>query len=115
MTFSGKSLTKADERRRRMIHAGPCMACLQIGVDMTASGYVQWHHTAGKKRHDLTCGLCFWHHQARPMFDKSLAELRVEFGPSLAEGSKPFHAMFGSNEHLLSMQNEYLGAGDDDI
>ena len=109
MTFQGKALTKADENRRRCIHAGPCMACLQRGIDMTASGYVQWHHTAGKKRHDLTCGLCCWHHQGYPMFGKPLSVLRIEFGPSLAEGSKPFHAEFGSNEHLLQLQNEYLG------
>ena len=109
MTFSGKALTKADEARRTLIHEGPCMACMQRGINMTGSGYVQWHHTAGKNRHDLTCGLCMWHHMARPMFGLSHAQLRAQYGPSLAEGSKPFHAEFGSNEHLLQLQNNYLG------
>jgi len=108
MTFGGKALTKADLARRTMIHAGPCMACIQRGIDMTGSGYVQWHHTAGKKRHDLTCGLCMWHHMARPMFGMSHAQLREQYGPSLAEGSKPFHAEFGSDAELLERQNQYL-------
>jgi hypothetical protein len=108
VTFAGKSLTKADLERRALIHAGHCMACIQRKIDMRGSGYVQWHHTAGKKRHDLTCGLCYWHHQAGPMFGKSPAELRSEYGPSLAEGSKPFHAAFGSNASLLERQNEML-------
>lgn len=106
--FAGKHLTKADEARRAAIHAGHCMACVQIGKDMRGSGYVQWHHTAGKKHHDLTCGLCQWHHMGRLMFGLSHAELRTEYGPSLAEGSKPFHAKFGSNASLLEQQNQYL-------
>ena len=106
--FTGKSLTKADEARRTAIHAGNCMACEQLNINMRASGYVQWHHTAGKKHHDLTCGLCQWHHMGRPMFGKSLADLRIEYGPSLAEGSKPFHRRFGSNADLLDRQNKIL-------
>lgn len=108
MTFSGKALTKADEERRRKIHAGNCMACERRGIDLTNTGYVQWHHLAGKKRHDLTIGLCYWHHQGRPIDDQSHEYCRQFYGPSLAEGSKPFHAEFGSNEFLLQMQNDIL-------
>jgi hypothetical protein len=111
VTFAGKSLTKADEARRTRIHAGHCMACIQRGIDLRGQGLVQWHHTAGKKRHDLTCGLCTWHHMARP-FDGSHADMRTKYGPSLAEGSKPFHAEFGSNAELLARQNDYLGEND---
>lgn len=110
MTFGGKSLTNADVKRRRLIHAGNCMACAQRGIDLTNSGYVQWHHTAGKKRHDLTCGLCQWHHVGRPMYEMTHQQCRDYYGPSLAEGSKPFHAEFGSDQHLLEMQNEILAA-----
>jgi hypothetical protein len=108
MTFGGKSLTKADLERRAAIHAGHCMACIQRGIDLRGQGLVQWHHTAGKKRHDLTCGLCIWHHMARPFDFHSHDEMRHHYGPSLAEGSKPFHARFGSNAELLARQNEYL-------
>lgn len=109
MTFAGKSLTKADLARRSAIHAGPCMACIQLGIDLSGTGLVQWHHTAGKKRHDLTCGLCTWHHMARPWPDRTHQFMRDEVGPSLAEGSKPFHERFGSDAELLARQNELLG------
>lgn len=109
MSFGGKSLTIADVERRRQIHAGNCMACEQRGIDLSNSGYIQWHHTAGKKRHDLTCGLCQWHHMARPMFDMTHQQCRDYYGPSLAEGSKPFYAEFGNNADLLAMQNRILG------
>lgn len=106
--FGGKSLTKADLVRREAIHAGHCMACIQRGINVKASGAVQWHHTAGKKRHDLTCGLCLWHHMARPFCGRTHAQCRAYYGPSLAEGSKPFHAEFGSNADLLARQNKML-------
>lgn len=110
MTFAGKSLTKADEARRTAIHAGHCMACYQRGIDLRGQGLVQWHHMAGKKRHDLTCGLCVWHHQGYPFAFHTHDEMRADYGPSLAEGSKPFHAAFGSNAELLALQNEFLRA-----
>lgn len=110
MTFAGKHLTKADLARREAIHAGHCMACIQRDIDVSGQGVVQWHHTAGKKRHDLTCGLCMWHHMARPFPGLTHEDMRRDYGPSLAEGSKPFHAEFGSNADLLARQNEYLGA-----
>jgi hypothetical protein len=105
MTFGGKHLTKADESRRARIHAGNCMACKQLGRDVTGSGAVQVHHTRGKKRHDLTCGLCLWHHMGRPWEeDRGHEWCRKVLGPSLAEGSKPFHAKFGSDTYLLELQ-----------
>ena len=110
MTFGGKSLTKSDLARREAIHAGNCMACAQLGIDMSGSGYVQWHHTAGRKHHDRTCGLCQWHHLGRPMFELTTQQCRERYGPSLiADGSKPFHARFGDNPSLLARQNALLG------
>ena len=57
--FAGKTPNKADLARRALIHSGHCMACVQLTppVDMRGQGFVQWHHTKGKKRHDLTCGV----------------------------------------------------------
>lgn len=108
MSFGGKSLTVADEARRRCIHTGNCMACDQRGIDLTDSGYVQWHHLNGRKHHEQTIGLCYWHHQARPMYEMTHQQCRDYYGPSLAEGSKPFHAEFGSNDLLLEQQNRVL-------
>ncbi len=108
MSFGGKSLTKADIERRRAIHDGGCMACMQRSIDMAGSGYVQWHHTAGKKRHDLTCGLCQWHHMGRTMYGYTKDQCRDYFGPSLFHESKAFHAEFGSDAQLLEQQNRIL-------
>lgn len=108
MSFGGKSLTKADEARRTAIHAGNCMACAQRGIDLTGQGLVQWHHLKGRKHHDLTIGLCYWHHQAGLFWGHSHDEMRERYGPSLAEGSKPFHAEFGSDDELLARQNDVL-------
>lgn len=106
MTFSGKHLTKAHLARRAAIHAGNCVAMEQLGIDISGSGAVQWHHVAGKKRHDLTVGLSCWHHQAIPLPGYTHQQCRDLFGPSLAEGSKPFHARFGTNAELLAVQDE---------
>lgn len=87
------------------------MACAQRGIDLTGSGYVQWHHLDGKTKpgcHQKTIGLCQWHHQGRPMFESTHAGSREHYGPSLAEGSKPFHAAFGSDEWLLARQDAIL-------
>lgn len=106
MTFSGKHLTKADEARRSAIHAGNCCACEQLGLDITDSGVVEFHHTAGKKRHDLTVGLCCFHHRGVPWPGRSLAWCRENLGPALSEGSKPFVAKFGTGAALLAVQDE---------
>lgn len=84
------------------------MACLQRGIDVRGQGVVQWHHLRGKSRHDLTVGLCCWHHQAIPFSPYTHQFMRDYFGPSLAEGSKPFHAEFGSDDELLGAQNLLL-------
>lgn len=108
MTFAGKHLTKDDLARRALIHAGECMACIQWGISVRGQGVVQWHHTAGKKRHELTCGLCCWHHQAIPFPGRDHAYMREHYGPSLAEGSKPFNAEFGGPVRLLELQEQHL-------
>lgn len=108
MTFPGKHLTKADEARRERIHAGHCMACIQRGIDVKGQGVVQWHHTKGKKRHDLTCGLCCWHHQAIPFWGCTPKEMRDWYGPSLMDGSKVFRDAYGTDAELLQLQNDIL-------
>jgi hypothetical protein len=108
MTFGGKTPNKAEAARRDACKAGNCMACEQRGKNVKGMGLVQWHHLNGKKKHMETVGLCIWHHMGQPFDFHSHAEMREEYGPSLAEGSKPFHAEFGSNAELLKRQNEYL-------
>ena len=112
MTFGGKSRTKAEQVRFDAIKAGGCMACIQRGIDLTGQGLVEVHHLlSGGRRigHMATVGLCIWHHRAQLFWLHNNADMREEYGPSLAEGSKPFHQEFGGDALLLDMQNQLLG------
>jgi len=84
---------------------GVCVCCRQRGY-----GYkqlVEIHHllSGGKRRgHLFTVGLCQWHHRGIPPFGWGDAEALYELGPSLAKGSKPFRAVFGTDDDLLAAQ-----------
>lgn len=110
MSFGGKTKTKAEQARFDAIKAGPCQACIQLDppIDLSGQGLVEVHHLAGKKRHDLTVGLCIWSHRGVPFFAATHAEMRADYGPALSEGSRPFHKRFGSNAELLALQESYL-------
>ena len=102
--------TKAQAERfvRIKLDSG-CVCCRIRGI-----GYVQpdIHHLGVGRRdgHDATIGLCQWHHRGIPP-EGWTPKTYIEFaGPSLARGSKPFHAEFGSDEELLAMQNSILEA-----
>lgn len=84
------------------------MACRQRGFSVRGLGVLQWHHLKGKSRHDLTIGLCCWHHMAIPFPGWSHKGMRDYYGPSLAEGSKAFHLEFGTDAELLEVQNQIL-------
>lgn len=92
-------------------NAGICVACYQIGI--VGEQYVDIHHLiSGNKRrgHLFTVGLCKWHHLRYPIQDMSANETRKLLGPSLADGSKPFRAKFGTDDELLELQNRLLNA-----
>ena len=101
--------TKAEAARMDAIKAGPCVACHLRGV---ASWCPEVHHLlSGGRRigHMATVGLCAWHHRAVISFACTGTEMRDHFGPSLNEGSKPFHREFGTDAELLAIQNALLG------
>lgn len=101
--------TKAEAARMDAIKAGPCVACHQRGVD---SWCPEVHHLlSGGRRigHMATIGLCSWSHRGVVFEFHSHAEMRETYGPSLAEGSKPFRAAFGTDAELLAIQNALLG------
>ena len=100
-----------DRARFDAIKNGHCMACVQRGIDMRGQGLVEVHHLlSGGRRigHQATVGACCWHHRGAVLWGHSHQEMRDHYGPSLAEGSKPFHAEFGTNAELLARQNEHL-------
>jgi hypothetical protein len=110
VSFGGKSRNKTEQARFDAIKAaGVCVACRLRGV---ASYAVEIHHLlSGGRRigHMATVGLCIWHHRAVPFEFMTHEECRDYLGPSLAEGSRPFRAEFGTDAELLQLQNDLLG------
>lgn len=111
MRHSTGKPTKAEAKRMDAIKNGPCVCCHKIGLN---SYCPEVHHLlSGNRRrgHMFTVGLCSYHHRATldgyPRDSKALVE---RLGPSLAGGSKPFHAaFFGTDDAMLEYQNRLLG------
>lgn len=105
--------TKAEKARMdAMKEMGQCVACYQLGIH--GRGYIEIHHLlSGNRRigHLATVALCEWHHRGVACIPVS--DMNTLFGPSLAHGSKPFRARFGTDMELLGLQNALLG-GDHD-
>jgi hypothetical protein len=112
MKHSTGNRTKAEQARfDKLKEMGQCVACYQRGIH--GWGYVEIHHLlSGNKRigHLATVGLCGFHH--RGVSELPRAEAIAVFGPSLAHGSKPFRAEFGTDAELLAIQNALLGETD---
>jgi hypothetical protein len=124
MKHSTKKPNKAEAARMdKMKEMGVCLACRKVGVSNPFTGYdmdsgrggslIEIHHLlSGNKRrgHMFTISLCPWHHRGKLpdlMVPESLMWL-IKAGPALVNGSKPFHAMFGSDYDLLAEQDELL-------
>jgi hypothetical protein len=113
---TGKPTT--DEARRLVtIKALGCICCMlnrQMGMATAYYGPCDAHHllSGGRRRgHECTIGLCDWHHEAKPPYDAMGAWVAIAtFGPSVATGSKPFHAMYGTDDELLEFQDALLAA-----
>ena len=95
--------TKRDLHRFDKLQRLGCIACRILGF------YTQpdVHHVlSGGRRtgHQNTIPLCPWHHRGiRP------GVLTPDYlGPSLANGSKPFHARFGTQKQLLDKVNKEI-------
>lgn len=86
-----------------------CLCCATRGHVWDDDGpLVEAHHllSGGIRRgHMFTVGLCQWHHRGVKAVDGwSLPMHRRLLGPSLAEGSKLFSEVFGSDESLYERQ-----------
>lgn len=103
--------TKAERAHIERVKLGLCMACVRNMLRglMRADGEgCDAHHllAGGKRRgHQYTIGLCPWHHRGvRPERYASDATATRYLGPSLAHGSKQFHATYGTDDDLMAMQ-----------
>lgn len=100
--------TKADKARFDAFKRIGCIACRLWGFPATPADV---HHllSGGRRRgHQFTIPLCPWHHRGNPIPGLSSTLTEAAIGPSLANGSREFHAEFGSDETLLSLTNDLL-------
>lgn len=106
MNHSTSKPTKDQEARLIAIKEDGCLCCW---IDGNGRVPPDIHHLKrGNIRtgHSATIGLCLWHHRAVPA---DCAYFAVEPGPSLANGSRTFHAHYGSDDYLLDEQNKRIG------
>lgn len=109
-------MTVAEASLVERAKVGPCMACIRryldghmrihrivIGCDWNhaKSGNVRIGHAAG-----FAC--CGWHHRRIPWDGTSFAEMTETYGPSLMDGSRLFHATYGSDAELIALQLRVL-------
>ena len=102
MMHSTTTPTKAERARFEELHEIGCICCRKRGL---RTWPIEIHHLLyGYRRlgHMYTLPLCGWHHQGRPAQNWTIKSAIAVFGPSLAHGSKPFHAAFGSDGELLA-------------
>lgn len=112
MKSKAKPATKAEREHLAAVKSLPCVACSHLGIaGPYVCGPTEAHHLlSGNKRrgHMFVLPLGSWHHRAVLQGSLTFVGMRALYGPSLAHGSKPFHAAFGSDDELLARVNELL-------
>ena len=104
---STENPTKAEAAWLRAVKEAGCVCCAARGYYREEGGPVaEAHHllSGGIRRgHQHTVGLCAWHHRGRLIVTGwTHATHRRLLGPSLAEGSVPFHEAFGDDDALMA-------------
>lgn len=97
---------------RSVKHAG-CVCCAAHGYYRDQDGpLAEAHHllSGGIRRgHMHTVGLCAWHHRGQLIVNAwTHSTHRRLLGPSLAEGSVPFHESFGDDDSLMAATHELI-------
>ena len=101
--------TKAQAERWEKMRQLGCICCRMQGIRTGLA--IQIHHLlSGGRRmgHDETVACCSWHHVAQRLDGMAGKQMTAVYGPSLANGSKPFKAQYGTDAELLEYQNKLL-------
>lgn len=99
------SVNKRDLSRFDALQRLGCIACHILGVYSAPDV----HHvlTGGRRTgHQETIPLCPYHHRG---VNPGVISIQDFMGPSLANGSKPFHKRFGTQAELLERVNATIG------
>lgn len=111
---STKAMTKEEAAWVAAVKHCGCILCARRGFHREENGpLAEAHHLLSggiRKGHMDTVGLCAWHHRARLIVDRPHAWHRARLGPSLDEGSDPFHEEWGSDESILEEQRSKVAA-----
>lgn len=62
------------------------------------------HHGQKRRGDDFTIPLCVWHHRGQGV----AKTMTAAHGPSWAKGSKPFRAVYGTDDELLALVNSLI-------
>lgn len=104
--------TKEEAARIEAAKVGPCMACLSLVMQqLLEPGLVVYgcdynHAKSGNLRRGHLYGfaLCKWHHMRHPLEGNTFATMRQIYGPSLMDGSRTFHEIYGTDDELIEQQ-----------
>lgn len=106
--------TKAEAKRFDALGQVGCICCYlnrKRGMPTAYFG-IDVHHllSGGRRRgHAETLACCPWHHRGVKPYESMTDEQATRhFGPSLAHGSKPFHAGYGTDDELLALQEQLI-------
>lgn len=98
-----------QQRRQDRCREFGCVACHMEGHPGVVPE-IQHLTTCGRTiSQDHTIALCPWHHRGEPFPIPSKKLAAKLMGPSLAVSARDFHARYGSDEELLTMQNDLIG------
>lgn len=105
--------TKSEAAWLRTVKEAGCVCCAARGYYREEDGpLAEAHHllVGGIRRgHGHTVGLCAWHHRGALIVSGwTHATHRRLLGPSLAEGSGPFHEAFGDDDALMDATNDLI-------
>jgi RecA-dependent nuclease len=97
-----------DQKRYAALQKLGCICCRMLGFYSAPDIH---HIVSGGKRkgNQYTLPLCSWHHRGVKPYPVVISVLR-SIGPSLAGGSKPFVARWGTELELLDKVNQLIGS-----
>jgi hypothetical protein len=109
--------TQAEGFRVAAAKVTACIPCLV----WARAGHMPMEHVANladynhcksgnvRRGHAMGYACCGWHHRSIVGEGWTHAQMREHFGPSLMDGSRLFHATYGSDDELIALQSEILG------
>jgi hypothetical protein len=103
--------TKADLARYDALQRYGCVACRNEGLPI---GPIEIHHIVDSGYRRLSGGnartlpLCSYHHRGVLPAGHTIGSATLAFGPSLANGSKLFTKIYGTQSDLLAKVNDAI-------